>query len=77
MGPFEWVIRRRAENAMMRQYGYSRAYVQEVIRNNDALVLGTISYDVWQRRCLAIAYRYPDDTEIALQSDREEVFADA
>ena len=78
MGPFEWMIRRRAENAMMRRYGYCRAYVQEVIRNNDAFAMGQVSRDVWERRALAIAYRYPEDTAIALNSSQlEGAFVDA
>ncbi len=58
----EKAIRWRAENAMMRKCGVSRAYIREVVANIDQWQSGAITTEQWSARAVSIADRYPQDT---------------
>jgi hypothetical protein len=62
---FEKMIRRRAETAVMREFGVSRPYVREVIANLDQLRSGAITERQWLQRAVVIADRYPEDAGTA------------
>jgi hypothetical protein len=61
MSLFEKLARRYTEEATAQRYGVSRAFVLAVVRNNDDVMAGRISYEEWQARALMIAMQYPED----------------
>lgn len=52
-------VLRKAENAMMAEFGVSREYIQAAISNTEAMLAGRITEQKWLENVQAIAAKYP------------------